>query len=148
MVGFENEPAIRRWGMAYLGTASWFCCGSRWGSCPDASPGSCGTCQSGSYHAAWPRLYRPGLPFCDVSGCGMSLPVKQCGDYLIVVNRCNGNAVWVQVHDCGPRQYDYCHMPVACGSCTYCSALVDLTPRAFARLAPLHLGRIPVHVYA
>lgn len=133
----------------YYGTASWFCCGDAYGPCGDAGGGSCGDCQSGSYHAAWPKLKRPGYSDCDHSGCGMSLPWKYCGDSITVKSLCSNDSVTVYVHDCGPDQQNYCDMSVACGSCgSDCSALVDLTPAAFSAIEDLDLGRIPARVSA
>lgn len=136
----ENESRKERGNMAnYYGTASWF-------QCP---PSSCGTCQSNNWHAAWPKLKRPGYPDCDYSGCGMSLPWKYCGDLIFVTNLCNSQLVTPRIHDCGPAQRNYCNMSVGCGSCgSNCSALVDLTPAAFSAIADLALGRIPVRVNA
>lgn len=132
----------------YVGTASWFCCGSAYGPCGSAGGGSCGDCQSSQYHAAWPKLQRPGYPNCDYSGCGMSLPWEYCGSLIRVKSKCNYQSVWVTVKTCGPAQKYYCNMSVACGSCgSLCSALVDLTPHAFSRIADLDLGRIPAEVY-
>ena len=132
----------------YVGTASWFCCGSGYGPCESTGGGSCGDCESSQYHAAWPKLYRSGYSDCDYSGCGMSLPWKTCGSGLRVRSKCNYQSVWTTVKDCGPAQKYYCDMNVACGSCgSLCSALVDLTPRAFTRIADLDLGRIPVEVH-
>lgn len=79
----------------------------------------------------------------------MSLPWKQCSWSITVENLCNSEQVTVAVKDCGPDQRNYCNMSVACGSCgSNCSALVDLTPRAFSEIADLDLGRIPVRVWA
>lgn len=133
--------------MGYLGTGSWFCCGSAYGPCGQANLGWCGTsCSSGSYQAAWPKVTGQ-YGSCDYSGCGVTLPWKACGSTLWVKNNCNGANVYVTIVDCGPAQKFYCNMGVGCGSCgSYCSALVDLTPRAFSRIADLSLGRIPVEV--
>ena len=132
----------------YVGTASWFCCGSAYGPCAQDEPGSCGDCESSQYHAAWPKLKRPGYPDCDYSGCGMSLPWKYCGNLIRVKSKCNYQSVWVTIKTCGPDQQSHCNMPVGCGSCgSLCSALVDLTPHAFSRIADLDLGRIPAEVY-
>lgn len=131
----------------FIGTASWFCCGSSYGPCGAAGGGSCGGCQSGQYHAAWPKLQRS-VGNCDYSGCNMSLPWKSCDSLLRVRSKCNWETVWVTIKDCGPAQTNYCNMGVTCGSCDgFCSALVDLTPRSFSRIANLDLGRIPVEVF-
>jgi hypothetical protein len=129
----------------YVGTASWFCCGGVWGPCWFHGSGACSDCRSSKKHAAWPKLSNTN---CDYSGCGMSLPWKSCGDGIKVKNLCSGDQVYVTIHDCGPAQRYYCNMPVGCGSCgSNCSALVDLTPYAFSRIANLDLGRIPAKVY-
>lgn len=130
--------------MAYLGVASWFCCGSAYGPCQAAGGGACGGCQSSQYHVAWPKVSTTN---CNLSGCGMSLPWKACGNQITVTNQCTGDLIFVTIKDCGPHQSSFCNTPVGCGSCgSYCEALVDLTPRAFTRLANLDLGRIPVSV--
>lgn len=131
----------------YYGTGSYFCCGNAWGPCAPAGGGSCGDCQSSQFHCAWPKVKRPGYPDCDLSGCGWSLQWRYCGDPIDVLNRCNSLSVRVYVKDCGPHQAIYCNTNVACGSCgSFCSAIIDLSPRAFSSIADLDLGRIPVRV--
>jgi hypothetical protein len=129
----------------YDGTASWFCCGEAWGPCGAHGGGSCGDCKSGWKHGALPKVSNTN---CDFSGCGMSLPWSECGDIIIVKSLCNYSHVEALIKDCGPAQCALCNMSVACGSCgSNCSALVDLTPRAFSVIADLDLGRIPARVF-
>lgn len=132
----------------YYGSASWFCCGhtsQQWSCyCGDTGHGACGNCETYLNHAAWPKLQNTN---CNYSDNCLSLPWKYCGNTLVVYNRCNGQQVTVEVHDCGPDTNSYCNWPCGCGY-PNCAAIVDLTPNAFSAIANLDDGRIPVRVTA
>jgi hypothetical protein len=131
----------------YYGSVSWFCCGPAYGGvCPVSTGSSCGDCRNDSLHCAWPKLLRPGYPNCDVSSQCISLPWRYCGNQITVYNQCNGLSISPYIHDCGPNANAYCNT----SSCNIPNrpAIVDLTPRTFAYIGNLDVGRYPCRVTA
>jgi hypothetical protein len=119
------------------GVASWFCCGPHsWGPCGHAGGGACGTCDNPKFQAAWQKLN--GFP---TSYCGQQVAAS-CGSLISVTSLCYATGVVPSIAD---------HGPGACTGQSTCKPLshriVDLTPAAFAQLAPLGVGLLTVVVY-
>lgn len=132
---------------SWYGVAGWFCCGGAYGPCGPAGGGSCGTCESSQYHCAWPKLNRPGYPYCDYTACNYPMEEVYCDQLLIVVDVCNNLGVGVNVKDCGPDMALFCGDTAPdCSPPGYYDRIVDLTPAAFSAMAPLDQGLLSCRV--
>lgn len=129
------------------GVAGWFCCGGVYGYCGDEGGGSCTDCENSRTYAAWPRLNRPGYPYCDYVACGESMPEVICGGELTVYNACTSTGLSVTVHSCGPDMASFCgDLGNDCQPPGYYDRIVDLTPRSFELLADLDQGLMSTRV--
>ncbi len=117
--------------------------------CTGSDYGACGTCRNSNDQAAWRNLAGGFSPAC-YCGCGFSfsIPELSCGDKLLVYDRCTGYSVCASIADHGPGSTpSECHATVQdCSVGTYLPRLLDLTKGAFATIADLTLGVIPVSV--
>lgn len=117
------------------GIASWFCCGSAWGSrCGASGGGKCGNCDSHSLQYAWPYVAPPpGGSTCTKTGTCRTLQEYSCGTSQSVYSPCTGVTINPQLADCGPLLSALCSTTK--NDCAgYVGRIIDLTPSAFTAL--------------
>jgi len=131
------------------GVATWFCCGTKYGSsCPnDAGKGACGTCDNSKNMCAWPGVSQACLDLVGTCSTHTSFVRSGCGNTIDVEYYCDtSKKVTATIADCGPKVNNFCDETGDC-SCDICKdRIIDLTPAAFSALAPLNKGKITVRV--
>lgn len=130
------------------GVASWFCCGSAYSPfCGSAGGGACGSCDSHSYHCAWP--YLSGFsPSNYASTCRPDLPQFSCGNQFYVVDYCGGpTGICVTIKDHGPNTDNYCTND-PCSSVHCSGRIIDLSPAAFMQVSYMAQGITEVQVWS
>lgn len=130
----------------WSGEASWFCCGSSWGPCTATGTGACQTCQSAALQCAWPNTSKNCFDITRPDLCGERIDPYECGHVFFVSHWCTGTGVEVTISDCGPRTKSFCDEASCCDGKCRTNRVIDLTPAAFSKLAPLDSGLIPVAI--
>ncbi len=131
----------------YYGVTGWFCCGGKYldpqgiKRCSNMGGGSCLDCKNKLLHCAFPNLYRQGYPYCDYTACNYPMQVTNCTHAITVTTPCSSKSVVVTVHTCGPDMEVFCgDRAPDCSPAAYYDRILDLTPAAFLKLAPLDQG--------